>query len=428
MTAPALADRLRVLVVGAGGREHALAWACARSPRVAAVACTPGNAGTAERWPTPSVAATDAAGLVALARAQATDLVILGPDSAVAAGVGDAMAAAGIACFGPTRAAGQVESSKAFAKACMDRAGIPTAPFAVFDDLAPARDFIRAHPGRLVVKADGLALGKGVTVCDTAAQAVAAATALLVGGARGEAGRRVVIEDRLEGEEISCFAVCDGEDAVMLLPARDYKRAHDGDRGPNTGGMGAFAPARPDWPAVNARVRREVVLPLLQELARQGAPYRGCLYVGGMVDPRTGAVTVLEFNARFGDPEAQVVLPLLPDPVPWLVGAATGQVGGLTPVPAAGAAVGVVATRRGYPGPVRLPVPLTGLDTVDASTLVFHMGTRRSAAGWRAAGGRVLTCVATAPSLAEARQRAYGALARVRFPGQRQRQDIAAGA
>ncbi|HUY60669.1 MAG TPA: phosphoribosylamine--glycine ligase [Candidatus Dormibacteraeota bacterium] len=428
MSAASLPDRLRVLVVGGGGREHALAWACARSPRVAAVACTPGNGGTAERWPTPSVPPTDAAGLVALARAQATDLVILGPDSAVAAGVADAMAAAGIACFGPTRAAGQVESSKAFAKACMARAGIPTAPFAVFEDAVAARTFIRAHPGRLVVKADGLALGKGVTVCDTAAEAVAAAEHLLLDGALGPAGRRVVVEDRLEGEEISCFAVCDGEDAVMLLPARDYKRAADGDRGPNTGGMGAYAPARPDWAAVNARVRREVVLPLLLELARQGAPYRGCLYVGGLIDPRTGAMAVLEFNARFGDPEAQVVLPLLPDPLPWLVGAATGQVGGLEPVPLPGAAVGVVATRRGYPGPVRAAVPLTGLEALDAEALIFHMGTCRSATGWRAAGGRVLTCVATAPSLAEARQRAYANLARIRFPGQRQRRDIAAGA
>lgn len=418
--------QLNVLVVGGGGREHALAWAATRSPHVASVSCAPGNAGTAGIATNLPLAATDASGIVGACGDRAVDLVILGPDGAVAAGVGDALTAAGVSCFGPSAAAGRLESSKAFAKELMGRIGVPTAPYSVCTDWQQAETAIGAGPGPLVVKADGLALGKGAFVCSDREEALSVARRLLVDGELGAAGRTVVIEDKLDGDEISFFAICDGARAVMLPPACDYKGALEGGLGGNTGGMGAYCPPRhPDWRGLNELVRRRVVGPVLDEMRRIGAPFVGCLYVGAMV--RAAEVSVLEFNARFGDPEAEVILPVVPDPLPLLWAAAQGRLepGIVDPI---GASVGVVAVREPYPQPVRPGGPIEGLEVPADGCLLFQMGTRSGADGCaEVAGGRVVIAVGTGPGIAAARERAYRGIAGVRFQGIRYRSDIATG-
>ncbi|HUY08696.1 MAG TPA: phosphoribosylamine--glycine ligase [Candidatus Dormibacteraeota bacterium] len=418
---------LQVLVVGGGGREHALAWACGRSPLVERVICSPGNAGTLLIGENRAVAATDAPALVALARAEGVDLVVLGPDAAVAAGVGDAAEAAGIRCFGPGREAGQLESSKIFAKQVMRRASVTTPAFAAFADPELALAHVHQRGAPVVVKADGLALGKGAFVCRTEEEAREAVELLLLRRELGAAGARVLIEDCLEGEEASFFAICDGVSAVMLPPARDYKRAFDHDQGGNTGGMGSYAPA-PDqgWRALNQRVRKEVVEPTLREMARRGTPYRGCLYVGAMLVD--GAIQVLEFNARLGDPETEVQLPLLPDPVPLMWQSAGGQLSASDPEPRAGACVGVVAVREPYPAAVTAGGQVSGIDAAEEmGCLVFQMGTRPGPGGSvEVAGGRVLICTAVGKDVTSARLGAYSGLAAISFPGMRYRQDIGA--
>ncbi|MHB1576790.1 MAG: phosphoribosylamine--glycine ligase, partial [Candidatus Dormibacteria bacterium] len=298
-------SHLRVLVVGGGGREHALAWACASSPLVEKVICAPGNGGTAAVARNVPVQATDARGLVRLAKEERIGLVVLGPDQAIAAGVGDAVVESGIPCFGPSRAAGQLETSKSFAKELLRDLGIPTAPFQVFRDPGLALEHLGSKQGPVVVKADGLALGKGAFVCSGQEEAQAIVRRLMVDRELGEAGQAVLVEELLLGEEVSCFAICDGTRAVMLPPARDYKRALDRDQGENTGGMGGFTPPSGMDPQVlNRRVKEEIVEPVLLEMARRGMPFRGCLYVGCMV--QADVISVLEFNARFGDPETEV--------------------------------------------------------------------------------------------------------------------------
>ncbi len=428
MTEPAGAAGLHVLVVGGGGREHALAWACARSPEVARVSCAPGNGGTAQLGSNWNVAATDAAGIAGLARAEAADLVILGPDAAVAAGVGDALGASGISFFGPTRAAGELEISKAFGKELMARVGIRTAPFAVCRDPDQARRQVRLRDGPVVVKADGLALGKGAFVCQGPEEAASVIDRLMVRGALGEAGRTVIIEDRLEGPEVSLFALCDGERAVMLPPACDYKRALDGDLGGNTGGMGSYAPPRlAPADELNRRALAEIVAPTLAEMSRLGRPFRGCLYIGGMLVGNE--INVLEYNARFGDPEAEVLLPLLSDPVPLLRAVAAGDLGlAGPPASAAACSVGVVAVREPYPEPVQEGGLIEGVADAEAlGCLVFHMGTKAVAnRAVGVAGGRVLICVATGVDLRAARGAAYAGMAQIHFEGIRYRSDIAA--
>ncbi len=415
-----------MLVVGGGGREHALAWACQRSPLVAQVLCAPGNPGTglvAENRP---VAATDTAQLVDLARREAIDLVVLGPDAAVAAGVGDAMIDAGIRCFGPSREAGRLESSKVFAKQVMAQSGVATPSFAAFSDHAQARAHLRRRGAPVVIKADGLALGKGAFVCQTEAEAGAALDLLLERRELGAAGDRVLIEDCLFGEEASFFAICDGESAVMLPPARDYKRAFDQDQGGNTGGMGSYSPAPDGWQALNLRVRQEVVEPTLKEMGRRGTPYRGCLYVGAMLIG--SELQVLEFNARFGDPETEVQLPLLPDPVPLLWQSAGGELVGSDPEPQAMACLGVVAVRDPYPAAVEPGGEVRGVEAAEElGCLVFQMGTRPAhRGGIEVGGGRVLICTAVGPERDSARRQAYSGLAAISFPGMRYRHDIGA--
>ncbi len=336
-------------MVGSGAREHALAWACSRSPLVGEVLCAPGNGGTAQLARNVEVKADDVEGVVQLALAEDVDLVVIGPDAAVAAGLADALDVEGIDCFGPTAAAGRIEGSKEFAKDLMNDAGIPTARWvgAGESTLARAVDFIEEHRGHVVVKADGLALGKGVTVCSSVAEAVAAVDECLVTGRFGDAGRRVVVEERLSGPEVSVFALSDGSNVRVLAPACDYKRAFDGDTGPNTGGMGSYAPPRfVDVDTLLDHAVRDVIQPCIDVLRERETPYRGCLYAALMLTPQ--GMRVLEFNARFGDPETQVVLPLLADdPVPLLLACARGE---LQPGRAAwdtGACVGVVAASGG---------------------------------------------------------------------------------
>ena len=415
---------MKVLVLGSGGREHALFWKLRQSPLVERVYAAPGNGATQALFANITIDPTDPGEVLALVHEHDIDLVVIGPDAAVAAGVADALMEAGRPVFGPTAAPGRVESSKAYAKELMAAAGIPTAAYRVFDDRRKARDYARAHPEGLVVKADGLALGKGVTVADSVSATLAAIDRAMQEGAFGEAGRRVILEERLSGNEVSLMCFCDGRTALPMPPARDYKRAHDGDRGPNTGGMGAYSPPSDTDEAMVDRIVRTCAQPLIDELAARRTPYRGCLYTQVMLTD--GGPKVIEFNARFGDPEAQVVLPgLSTDLVEPLVACARGDLGGVRPRWSPQATVGVVLASGGYPGDYRTGYPIEGLDSLDRDVFAFHSGTRRTLHGYITGGGRVLTVVAPGATVAEARDRAYTNVRRVSFEGSFYRSDIA---
>ncbi len=374
---------MRVLVVGSGGREHALAWKIARSPRVERVLAAPGSAGMArEAACFPEVAAEDAPALVALARREGAGLVVIGPEAPLAAGVADHLREAGLAVFGPSAGAARLEASKAFAKAFMARHRVPTAGYAAFDDRSAAEAHVRAIGGPCVVKADGLAAGKGVAVCDGPSDALAALGEIMGARRFGAAGERVVIEERLFGEEASYYAITDGERVATLAAAQDHKRALDGDRGENTGGMGAYAPAPVVSPAVEKRVVEEIVHPTLKGLAAEGLPYRGVLFVGLMIDA-SGAPRVVEFNVRFGDPETQaLMLQMRGDLVPLLDGAARGVLEPGAGAGEGGAAVCVVLASGGYPRAFETGKPIHGIEDAerDPDVVVFHAGTRRAAA------------------------------------------------
>jgi len=425
------AEALRVLVVGSGGREHALCWKLAQSPRLAALLAAPGSDALGELASCfPDVKADDVDGLCSLARRESVDLVVVGPEDPLVAGLADALARAGIACFGPSAAAARLEGSKSFAKAFMERHGIPTAGYAVFDDLEAARRHVREWPAGCVVKADGLAAGKGVTVCETPEQALAALDEAMAGRRFGAAGERVVIEERLVGEEASYYALCDGEQLVALAPAQDHKRALDGDRGENTGGMGAYAPAPVVSEAVEKKILERVVHPALAGCAADGMPYRGVLYAGLMID-EAGDPRVIEFNVRFGDPETQpLMLQMEGDLLPLLAAAAGGGLDRLPPPETRGSAVCVVLASEGYPRSYSKGRPIRGLEAAasDPDTVVFHAGTRRGPEGYETAGGRVLGVTARGETTAEARDRAYAAVAKISFEGAQHRSDIAARA
>jgi phosphoribosylamine--glycine ligase len=423
---------MKVLLVGSGGREHALAWKIAQSPLVSALLAAPGSDAIAELADCfPDVAAADVDAVVALARAQAVDLVVVGPEDPLVAGLADRLREAGIAVFGPSAAAARLEGSKSFAKSFMARHRIPTAEFAVFDDL----DAARAHVARLaagcVVKADGLAAGKGVSVCDSPEQALAALDEVMRERRFGAAGDRVVIEERLRGEEASYYAITDGEHVVALAAAQDHKRIGDGDRGENTGGMGAYAPAPIVDAAVEKKVLERIVYPAIRGLADEGTPYRGVLFVGLMIDA-AGDPRVIEFNVRFGDPETQpLVMQMASDLVPLLDGAARGALGRTVPPETSGSAVCVVLASAGYPRAVVNGRRIDGLAAVagDSDVVVFHAGTRRQADGsFVTAGGRVLGVTARGSDAAQARERAYRAVAQISFEGCQYRRDIAARA
>ncbi len=419
---------MRVLLVGSGGREHALAWKIARSPQLDELLCAPGNAGMQAEPATRCVdlGAEDIDGLVALARDEEIDLVMVGPEAPLCAGLADALRAAGVAVVGPAAAAARLEGSKVFAKRLMQRCGVPTARFEVFDEAAAARAFVRAEPGPWVVKADGLAAGKGVLPCADAAAAEQAIDRILVERAFGEAGRQVVVESFLEGEEASCIALVAGDTILPLASSQDHKRAYDGDRGPNTGGMGAYSPAPVLDAALEQQVVERVFRPVVDGLAADGIDYRGVLYAGLMIG--AGGPQVLEFNVRFGDPETQALLPRLrSDLVPALAAVAGGELAGVTldwdPRPA----VCVVMASAGYPGAYAKGKPIAGLERAGDmdDVVVLHAGTRAEGDRVLTAGGRVLGVCALGDDIAAAVERCYGAVEGIDFEGAHYRRDIA---
>ena len=416
---------MKVLVVGSGAREHALVRALRADPQVGRLTAAPGNAGIAAEVPVRALDVTDPQAVAALAAELAVDLVVIGPEVPLVAGAGDAVRAAGIACFGPSAAAARLEGSKAFAKEIMAAAGVPTAAARVCTALPDCEAAFDALGAPFVVKADGLAAGKGVVVTDDWQAAMAHAAECLAGP-----GGRVVVEEYLAGPEVSLFCLTDGTTVVPLQPAQDFKRALDGDRGPNTGGMGAYSPL-PWCPGDLAeRVVREVAQPTVDELRRRGTPFAGLLYAGLALTAQ--GVRVIEFNARFGDPETQVVLARLRTPLAGLLhAAATGRLGEVGELDwSEEAAVGVVVAAKDYPGQPRTGDPVGGLATAAAvpGASVLHAGTLREGDRTVSAGGRVLTVVGTGPDVEAARAVAYAAVERVDLPGSHHRTDIALAA
>lgn len=419
---------MKLLVIGSGAREHALAWKLAQSPRVHQVIVAPGNAGTAReaRVRNVRIAATDVEGLLALARVEKIDLAVVGPEAALAAGVSDQFRAAGIRCFGASRIAAQLESSKAFAKDFLVRHNIPTARHATFDDVGRALAHVRRHGAPIVIKADGLAAGKGVVVALTLADAEQALHDMLGAHSFGAASARVVIEEFLEGEEASYIVMSDGHNVLPLATSQDHKRRDEGDLGPNTGGMGAYSPAPVVTPAVEERVLARIVRPTIAGMAAEGAPFIGFLYVGLMIDAQ-GNPKVIEFNARLGDPETQpILLRLKSDLVDLIEDAFDGRLDRTSAQWDVRPAVGVVVAADGYPGKVREGMPIGGLDGALAGDVkVFHAATRLDAQGQVVtAGGRVLTVCARGEDFARAREAAYAALAGIGFDGAFWRRDI----
>lgn len=419
-----------VLVVGSGAREHALARALASE--ACEVVCAPGNPGTARVARNVDVRVDDVAGLVDHAARERADLVVVGPELPLTLGLCDALAARGIPAFGPSLSAARLEASKAFMKRFLKREGIPTAEFEVFDDPERAAAYVRARPLPLVVKADGLAAGKGVVVASTQEEALEAIDAMMRRRVFGDAGAVVVIESFLPGEEASFHVLCDGETGIPLAAAQDHKRVGDGDAGPNTGGMGAYAPAPIVTADVAERVVREVVRPTLAGMAREGAPFRGVLFIGLMIE--AGIPRVLEFNVRFGDPEAGVLLALHRDvPGGWselLSRAARGDLAGVTLPPVSGAVLSVVMAAEGYPASPRVGDRIEGAEAPDADEVhVLHAGTKRDPSGGLVtAGGRVLNVVARAETLEGAARAAYARADAIRWPGEHHRRDIGARA
>jgi len=419
---------MKILVIGSGGREHALAWKLAQSPRVSEVLVAPGNAGTATEAKCRNVAvpATDLDALLNLVETEGVALTVVGPEGPLVAGVVDRFRAAGQRIFGPTAAAAQLEGSKAFAKDFLARHGIPTAHYAVHTDLDAALAYLREKGAPIVVKADGLAAGKGVIVAMTLAEAEDAVRDMLAGNAFGAAGSRVVIEEFLDGEEASFISMVDGVTALPMATSQDHKRVHDGDTGPNTGGMGAYSPAPVVTPEVHARVMREVVEPTVAGMAADGVPFTGFLYAGLMVDS-SGAPKVIEFNVRFGDPETQpVMLRLRSDLLDLVEAALDGKLDEAqaewTPEPA----LGVVMAAANYPETPRTGDAISGLDVPQPSTTkVFQAGTKTGADGRIVtAGGRVLCVCALGATVAEAQREAYAAVAKISWEGEFHRTDI----
>ncbi|HQZ39983.1 MAG TPA: phosphoribosylamine--glycine ligase [Vicinamibacterales bacterium] len=431
---------MRILVLGSGAREHALCWRLGLDRDVSQVVCAPGNAGIARSIDVAPVVPTDPDAVLALARRWRADLTIVGPEGPLAAGIADRFAAAGVPLFGPTRAAARLETSKAFAKSFMAAHGVPTARHRVCHSAADALGVVGSGElgERVVVKADGLAAGKGVVVAPDRRAAEAAIRAAMVDQAFGDAGAVVVLEECLTGPEVSFFVVADGESFRSLLTAQDHKRIFDDDLGPNTGGMGAFAPSPLVDARLQSRIEREIVQPVLTGLVRDGAPFRGFLYCGLMLTEE--GPRVIEFNVRFGDPEAQVVLPLIDAPLaPLLLAAAQGRLGGADGGVSAGAlshdgesstvacAVGVVLAAGGYPGEVQTGRRIEGLDHLAhecPDVLAFFAGVRTDSTTLVTSGGRVMTLVARDRSYQTAMTRAYEAVSRVRFDGMQFRRDI----
>ncbi len=415
---------MKLLVIGSGGREHALAWKLAHSPRVQKVFVAPGNGGTAREGGLDNIAVRDVPELVAFARKESIYLTVVGPEASLASGVVDAFREAGLRIFGPTRAATQLESSKDFAKSFMARHNIPTALHRSFDSADSAKAYVAERDAPIVVKADGLAAGKGVVVAATVAEAHAAIDRMLTQRAFGEAGARVVIEDFLQGEEASFIVMSDGTHALPLATSQDHKRLRDGDQGPNTGGMGAYSPAPIVTPKIHARVMREIIQPAIQGMAQEGMPYTGFLYAGLMIDA-TGNPKTLEFNCRLGDPETQpILLRLKSDLLDLIERALAGALADVEVDWDRRAALGVVLAAHGYPDEPRKGDAITGLPPAADDCRLFHAGTRLEGKDLVTDGGRVLCVTALGDSVRMARTRAYEVVERIRFDGMQYRRDI----
>jgi phosphoribosylamine---glycine ligase len=412
---------MNILVLGGGGREHALAWAIAQNPKCGQVVAAPGNAGMVEvAHLAPGLDILDGEAVLDFCHAHAIDFVVVGPEAPLAAGVADTLRAGGVLTLGPSAAAAELEASKAFTKALCAEAGVPTAAWAVFDDPAAARAHVEAQGAPIVVKADGLAAGKGVVVAQSLDEARAAIDTVF----SGDGGGRVVIEEFMPGEEASVFLLVDGETVLPLGTAQDHKRALDGDRGPNTGGMGAYSPAPVVTPAVLDRTMAEIVRPTLATLARRGTPYQGILYVGLMIEE--GRPRLVEYNVRFGDPEAQVIaIRLGAQLLDAFLACAEGRLAEARLHWADDHAITVVLAAEGYPGPCATGTPLVVPDPGDPRVQVFHAGTRRDEAGRLVtAGGRILAATARGATLAEAHRLAYAMLDRIACEGAHHRRDI----
>jgi phosphoribosylamine--glycine ligase len=415
---------MKLLVIGSGGREHALAWKLTQNMRVQKVFVAPGNGGTALEPGLENVAITEIPALIAFAKKEHVHLTVVGPEAPLAAGIVDAFTEAGLKIYGPTRAAAQLESSKDFAKSFMQRHGIPTARHATFERAAEAKAHVDAQGAPIVIKADGLAAGKGVVVAATREEAHAAIDAMLVEQRLGSAGARVVIEQFLDGEEASFIVMSDGVHVLPLATSQDHKRLRDGDQGPNTGGMGAYSPAPVVTPKVHARVMREIIMPAVQGMAKDGVPYVGFLYAGLMID-KAGNPRTIEFNCRLGDPEAEpIILRLKSDLLELVERGLEGKLDGANPEWDRRTALGVVLAAHGYPGEPRKGDPIEGLPKPDADCKPFHSGTRLEGKTPVTNGGRVLCVTALGDSVKMARARAYEAVDRVRFEGMQFRKDI----
>ena len=418
---------MNVLVIGAGAREHALAWKFAQSERVERVFVAKGNCGTATepKVENVAIAATDFDALVAFAKRNGVELTVVGPEGPLVEGIRDRFDREGLKCLGPTKAAAQLEGSKAFAKDFLARHRIPTAGYRVFTAFEPAAAYVRERGAPIVVKADGLAAGKGVVVARTVDEALTACDAMLSGTAFGAAGRRVVIEDFLDGEEASFICIVDGVRALPFATSQDHKARDDGDKGPNTGGIGAYSPAPVVTREVQARILERVIEPTVRGIAADGAPFQGFLYAGLMIT-KTGDPYVIEFNCRFGDPECQpIMFRLQSDLVSLCEAALAGRLDTVTMEWDPRPALAVVMTAGGYPGPVRSGDPIDGIAAIDERDVkVFHAGTRREGGGIVTDGGRVLTVVALGRDIADAQRRVYRNVARIRFKDAYFRRDI----
>jgi phosphoribosylamine--glycine ligase len=415
---------MNILLLGSGGREHALAWKIAASPLVERLYCAPGNAGIAHECELVALDLADHAAVTAFCKARRIDLVVVGPEAPLCAGIVDDLAAAGIKAFGPSRAAAQLEGSKGFTKDLCKANAIPTAAYARFAAAAPAKDYVRARGAPIVVKADGLAAGKGVVVAGSVAEAEAAID-MMFGGGLGEVGTELVVEEFLQGEEASFFALCDGESAIPLASAQDHKRVLDGDEGPNTGGMGAYSPAPVMTPEMSRRAMDEIVLPTVRAMRAMGTPYKGVLYAGLMIT--AAGPKLIEYNVRFGDPECQVLmLRLMSDLVPALLAGCDGMLRNFDLRWYPDAALTVVMAAKGYPGDYSKGSAIEGLDAAAAveGVEIFHAGTKAEDGRFLANGGRVLDVCALGKTVAEAQARAYRAVDRIRWADGFCRRDI----
>lgn len=414
---------MKVLVIGSGAREHAIAWKLSQSPRVTEISVAPGNGGTAQIAENLDIKPTDFEALAVASHHM--DLVVVGPEEPLAKGIVDYFDQQRIPIVGPSRAAAEIESSKVFSKALMDKYGIPNALGCSFSSYDQARAYIEGQDTPLVVKADGLAAGKGVIVAQSTKEALGALYRIMVERAFGPAGERVIVEECLEGREVSLMAFTDGVTVAPMLPVCDYKRVHDNDRGPNTGGMGSYCPPLFFATEMIEEAREIVLEPAVKALAAEGRPYQGVLYAGLMITPQ--GLKVLEFNARFGDPETQAVLPLLETDLAQILWAIYSQTLAQVKVRWSNdSSVGVVLASQGYPGPYATGFPISGLGTLDEGVQAFHAGTGQASGIWLTSGGRVLTVVAQGDTMADAREKAYRNVDRIHFQGIHYRKDIAA--